>query len=106
MKSDSSIIILLFQTVILDVPAFHWLMQYRTLLHLSDVNSTYFMEQVICQGSCHAANLILLVTGSVHRVFIYYNNKNSHCGNNFSIIIEITIMLWKLKLCCTICKTK
>jgi len=64
-------------------------MQYSTLLQLSGVNCTYFMERVIYQSLCkseggHAAKLILLVTGSVHRVFIYYNNKNSHYGNNFS----------------------
>jgi len=47
------------------------------------------MERVIFQSLCtneggRAAHLILLVTGSVHRVFVCYNNKNSHCGNNFS----------------------
>jgi len=73
-------------------------MRYRTLLRLSDVNCTCFMERVIYQSSCtndsgHTANLILLVTGSVHRVFIIITIKIVTVEITSPIIIKITIML-------------
>jgi len=74
-------------------------MQYRTLLYLSDVNCRHFTEQSSCANEGgHAANLILLVTGSMHRVFIYYNNENSHCGNNFSHNFRNNNYVMKIKI--------